>query len=259
MKVCLRAWVDKPYLDKADEIKVPWEKRDIIPNIFEDYPEDKVVILECFEDELTDKDWTDLKMFYGLSKGRFKICASNWRLFKGEGIPFYIGYPITDVFTLQGIINLGVTDVVIAGPLAFDLENVRKTTPGVQLRLVPNVAFNDGLPRDGVIGSWVRPQDIDIYAEYIDVFEFEDVQNKTREQALYRIYFDEKEWMGEMRDLITNFDYDGNCGYLSKFLTDVRIGCKMNCLSGSRCRLCYSSLNFANEKMIEKIESKKNV
>ena len=31
MKVCLRAWVDKPQTDKVDELKVIWEKRDIIP------------------------------------------------------------------------------------------------------------------------------------------------------------------------------------------------------------------------------------
>lgn len=262
MKICLRAWVDKPQTDKADELKVIWEKRDIIPEIFEQYPEDKVVVLECFEQDLTDKDWTDLKMYYGLSRGRFKVCCTDWRVFKGSGIPFYVGYPITDMFTAYGLIKAGVTDICISGELLFKIEKVserlREENKLISLRLVPNVAYTDGLPHeDGVLGSFVRPEDLELFEDYIDVVEFEDVREKKREQALYRIYFDEKQWLGKLSDLITNLDYPGDNSIIPLHFGEKRLSCGQSCLYKKNCRLCYYSLDFANMEMYEKITRQK--
>ena len=74
MKVCLRAFQSEPYLEKADELKVIWDKRNIIPQILEKYPK-KTVILECPLDFLEEEDFKEVKMYYGLSKGKFKLCC----------------------------------------------------------------------------------------------------------------------------------------------------------------------------------------
>lgn len=259
MKVCLRAWVEEPQLAKADELKVVWEKRDIIPEIFEQYPT-VTVVLECFENELTDDDWKELRLYYGLSRGKFKVCCSNWRLFYHTEIPFYVGYPITDMFTLIGLVAAGVTDVCVSGNLVFNIEKVkaRLEDEEVQIRLTPNVAYTDGLPHiDGVVGSYVRPEDLELYEDYVDIVEFEDVRNKKREQALYRIYFDEKEWLGKLSDLITNLDYPGDNSLIPLQFGEKRIGCRQSCLINANCRLCYYSLDFANEDMYEKITRQK--
>ena len=262
MKYCLHAQVDREYLDKADELKVIWEKRDIIPEIFEQYP-GKDVILECFEQELQEKDIEDLKIFKGLSRGHFRVCCANWKLFRDLDIPYYVGYPITDAFTLNGLLRAGVTDVVIAGPLLFDLEGIWKTLGDdvdVQFRVMPNVAYTDGLPHEnGVIGSWIRPEDIEAYGNLFDVIEFEDTRDKVREQALYRIYAEDKKWLGQLKDLITNLDYAGDNAYIPVGMSLHRIDCHQRCLTGSNCRICYRMLDLANEKVYNKItEQKKN-
>ena len=54
--------------------------------------------------------------------------------------------------------------------------------------MTPNIAYYGYIPREnGIIGFWVRPEDVSYYEPYIDVFEFEDCDIK-REQALYRVY-----------------------------------------------------------------------
>ena len=58
----------------------------------------------------------------------------------------------------------------------------------VPIRAIPNIAYDDGLPReDGVCGKWIRPEDIDTYAQYVAAIEFKDCDIK-KEQALYRVY-----------------------------------------------------------------------
>lgn len=86
---------------------------------------------------------------------------------------------------------MGACYVRLDAPLFFDLPNVKKI--GIPIRAVPNVAYNDGLDRtDGVCGTWIRPEDLEAYGEYIDAVEFEDSDLK-KEQAMYRIYAEDKE------------------------------------------------------------------
>ena len=75
-------------------------------------------------------------------------------------------------------------------PIFFDMQ--KASSVGVPIRVVPNVAYNDGLDRvDGVCGTWIRPEDIDAYGEYVTAVEFEDCDQK-KEQAMYRIYAEDK-------------------------------------------------------------------
>ena len=44
---------------------------------------------------------------------------------------------------------------------------------------MPNVAYYAFIPReDGVCGSWIRPEDLNLYEPFIDVIEFEDCDVK---------------------------------------------------------------------------------
>jgi hypothetical protein len=73
--------------------------------------------------------------------------------------------------------------------------------------MCPNVAYYAYIPRDdGVCGGWVRPEDVDYYADYVDVFEFEDCDEK-KEKALFKIYAEQGKWPGLLNDLITNLNY----------------------------------------------------
>lgn len=258
MKICLRAWQDKEYLDAADEIKVPWEKRDIISEIFEQYPREKIVVLECHQNNLTQEEWEELKILNGLSRGMLKICCTNWTTFANSGIPFYVGYPVYDFYTAEGLARAGVTEIRAGGPLIFDLYKLKKclSPTNTKIRVVPNVAYVDGLPHsDGVLGGWIRPEDLHYYEDFIDIIEFEDVDSKKREQVLYRIYMQNHEWPGNLQDLITNFNYPGVNRMIPPTLAVMRVNCKQACLSGSGCKVCYRMMTFANPDLYKGIKN----
>jgi hypothetical protein len=78
--------------------------------------------------------------------------------------------------------------VRLGAPLFFDLPNVTRITGQTPIRAVANVAWYDFDPCDDPkVGTWIRPEDIGLYENYISVIEFEDCDNR-KEQALYRIY-----------------------------------------------------------------------
>jgi hypothetical protein len=50
---------------------------------------------------------------------------------------------------------------------------------GIKLRVVPNISYYAFIPRDnGVCGSWIRPEDLELYEPYIETIEFEDCDIK---------------------------------------------------------------------------------
>ena len=127
---------------------------------------------------------------------------------KKYNIKFYLNYPITTFYELQALKNLGAEYALIDSPLVQDIIRAREV--GIKLRVVPNVAYYAFIPReDGVIGSWVRPDDVKLYEEYIDVFEFEDC-DKRKEEALYRVYAEQQSWPSNLNNLITNLDFNAN-------------------------------------------------
>ena len=139
------------------------------------------------------------------------------------------------------------TEVRIGGSLLFNIKEVSSLVKKYekQIRVIPNVAYIDKIPKkEGVLGSYIRPEDLDLYEDYIDIIEFEDTEyNAKREAALYRIYMEEKHWDGELQDLITNLNFPGLNRMIPRQLSHHRVDCRQACLSrGSTCKLCYRML-----------------
>lgn len=134
------------------------------------------------------------------------------------------------------MLELKVSDIFISGELGFDLKRARaRVGKTVQLRSYVNLSqthFGDTFR-----GFFIRPEDIDTYSEYIDVFEFYDSVNK--QNILYDIYFYDKHWDGNLREIIKNLDVDVNNYYLlgSEF-ANRRMNCKRDCFKGDKCNLC---------------------
>lgn len=56
MKFCLSARQSKQYLEKADEIKVDFRDRNIIPDLATDYPDKTIILVQYPGDELNGDD-----------------------------------------------------------------------------------------------------------------------------------------------------------------------------------------------------------
>ena len=259
MKFCLHSRLDAEYLQKADEIKVDTRDYKSVPDLFEKYP-DKDIILELFHKE--DINWNELRKFGILSRGHLILCLDNPEDFpkaREIGVKYYLGYPVQTMYELNALAANGVCYINIGGPLFFHMNDMLEfETP---LRVTPNVAFMDGIIReDGVCGQWIRPEDLDMYSPMIDTVEFNFVKPE-KEQALYRIYAEQKEWPGELGMIIENLNYLGTNRMISKDVTIARMNCRQKCQNvNGTCRICYRALDLANpDRITEYVNSEKTV
>ena len=123
----------------------------------------------------------------------------------GIDLKYYFAYPITTWAEVRLLLDLGVSELFIDAPLTFDLEQLSKQV-NLPLRMVVNKCYNESLPRkDGMCGSYVRPEDVEIYDRYITTFEF-DTNALSQEETLLDIY-KKGIWPGNLNILLTNSLY----------------------------------------------------
>lgn len=167
---------------------------------------------------------------------------------KSANLKFYWGYPVNNYYDLQALKNLEVTYIRLDAPLFFEMDEVTKY--GIPIRAVPNIAHLNELPnKNGIFGTWIRPEDIELYENYIDIIEFEDCDMK-KESALYRIYAEQKVWGGPLNMLISNIETQADNYLISQDATKVRLNCGQRCQKNSRCRICERALALANKEKL---------
>lgn len=255
MKYCLSSRQKHEYLVKADEIRVEYRDRDIIYDFSQKYPEATFILVMPFNPEIA-IDWNEIEKYKTVSQNKLILCLNaisrDAQECRARDLKFYWGFPVGTFYELQALKKLGVCYAKLAAPAFFKMEAVKKI--GVPVRATPNVAHQGYLPLgDGVCGTWIRPEDLDLYEEYVETIEFEDADLK-KEQALYRIYHDEKAWPGEMSMLISNFTQPGLNRLISPGdLTSRRLNCGQRCQEGGACRLCHRTIALAQPELIKKV------
>ena len=253
MGYCLSANLAPRYLEEAAEIKVKYKDRNKIKKLNEKYP-NAMIILQLPMDKVV--DWDELQAFRLFTTNKLTVVVPNKEYAKmaaDKKLPFIYGYAVGTWFELNAIVENGACQVRLAPPLTHDLEKVRNRLPeNVRIRAVPNMAHDNFFPRkDGVTGSWIRPEDIKAYSKYIDIFEFEDCSSAEREQVLYDIYT-RGEWPGDLNMLITNLNYPGVNRMLPPDITEKRMTCGQRCESNKTCYVCYRLLNLADPDKLGK-------
>ena len=142
---------------------------------------------------------------------------------KALDIKFFYGIPVNSFYEVQALMNYGCSDVKIDAPLTHMLDKFENLD--ITVRMTPNVAYYAYIPHeDGVCGSWVRPEDVELYEEYVDVFEFEDCDIKE-EQALYRVYAEQKRWIADLNKLISNLNYSAMNNLIHSDFSEKRAFC----------------------------------
>ena len=252
MKLCLSARQDPKYLDLADEIIFEYRDREAIPRYMEKYPE-KTIILTCFE-PIDEIDWEQLHDFNILAKDKhFMLRIIDLQLINtciANEILYYFAYPITSYDELNVVLSMGTYYVRLGASLFFDLDNIKKYYPEARIRAIPNIAYDDAYLRgNGVSGTWIRPEDLMMYDKYIDVIEFNDINTK-KEQALVRIYWQDRNWPGDLRTLITNLQYSGINRLIPSEVTVKRLNCRQRCMSQKNCHICTTALQLANPSLL---------
>lgn len=160
-------------------------------------------------------------------------------------IPFFFNTIATNWEILNEMLEIGVSDIYVGGILGFDLERVNKFIPeNIQIRSYVNICQAEWDNSKGFKAFYIRPEDLNYYANFIDVFEFfksEDIQN-----TLYEIYFQSKEWNGNLSEIIKGLKVNINNYYiLGPEFARRRAQCRKKCIKGERCNLCDGLADLA--------------
>lgn len=243
MKFALHNNLSSEYLRQADEILVWYHDRRSLPDLFNEYPQATIILKLQLGDTA---DWDEINDYYNLSKNHLICCLDNIRQDAQEcakrHIPFFWLYPVNNFYDLNALRLMGACYVYIAPPLTFQIK--KAFAAGVPLRVIPNVAYEDYLPRDnGLHGGWFRPEDMKLLEPYVDVIEFGGHCDTDQEQALYRIY-KRGEWSEDINTIIYNLGMPPTiCSLLAD--THRRLNCGQACQEGSTCHLCELDFRFA--------------
>lgn len=206
MKYCLNCRQDKEYLSKADEIFVDYRDRDFINTLVEDYKNIPIILDIPFDVE---PDWANIRIYNMISLQNLTLRLHNLKRdypkVKELDIGFYFAGLISTYYDLNSLVELEPKYVCLEAPLFFDLPTVHNilSQKDIGVRANPIVADQSawGISHQNKeIGTFVRPEDVEAYEEYIDVFEFRDENDAfllpKREAAYYRIYAEQKAWPG---------------------------------------------------------------
>ena len=251
MKYCLSSRQKYEYLKKADSIKVAFRDKNIIPDLIEKYPNAEIVLI--INREKDEKfTWNDVRMWGVLAQGRLVCCLqsmSDMEECKKIKVGYYWGYPVNNYYDLRTLKDAGVSYVRLEAPLFFEMDEVKKF--GVPVRAVPNVAHLNDIPtKNGIYGTWIRPDDIDLYEEYIAVCEFEDCDIK-KEGALYKVYAEQKIWGGPLALLISNIETKAENHLIQQEGTKIRLNCGQKCQKNGKCHICERLLRLADSQKLQ--------
>lgn len=158
-------------------------------------------------------------------------------------IPHYYNEFIKDWDRFHGFLSLNVTDIFIAEELCFNLRNcsIQAKKKGKKLRSYCNVCESSWEEGRSLKSFFIRPEDIEIYSQYIDTFEFFPFNRKldaTRLNTLYKVYAIDKKWFGQLNEIIDGYEGDEDSRFIIPRFGEVRPNCKKKCLESGTCYIC---------------------
>lgn len=263
----------KPYFRQFQEIIIKYDCQDIaLLDFLKEYQDYRIILMV---DEVKEFDihqeWRKLNAIHEqYPEYKIEVCFNHMeapltelmRLGSQLTIPWFSNINIVTWDMLHYYLNCGVSQVYIAEALGFELQEVAALchNRGVRIRVYPNVAQASVREAPALMKFFIRPEDAELYAQYIDVFEFwcEDIQ-----QHIYRKIYQNGEWYGPLREIIKDFDCDIDSRRLLPVFGSIRINCGKRCLKGRPCHICDKlydiSKTLESSNVIIKKESNKGV
>jgi len=225
MNYCLSSQVDKEYYKKAQEIRIKYKELNKLLDIYE-INSNLSIILTITSQQKDEIQWNEIDKYNKMWQDKVIVETDSFDIMEAcklFNIKYFYAIPVNNFYDLKALIDLGCCDVKIDAPLTHMLDKLDNFD--ITIRMSPNVAYYAYIPReDGVIGSWVRPDDVKLYEEYIDVFEFEDC-DKRKEEALYRVYAEQQTWPSDLNNLITNLNFNANNRLILPEFGEIRMNC----------------------------------
>lgn len=243
MKYCLNSNVSDIYLRRADQIFcVP--DGPALSDLLEKYTQATIFV------PALDETWSVLSAYKDLFPNRIKIATYDIPMIQEaikQGFAVYYTPAVKDYMALHALETMGCSEILIDGPLFFDLPQVRKSTKMI-IHTCPNLSLYNHLPYQNPIhGTWMRPEDVPLYEPYIDVLEPQGVTPSAQGTA-YKIYAIDAHWNGDIANIILDFNKDNKIVPNYNIISDLaerRVNCKQSCERLGSCTLCDRGFTLA--------------
>ena len=153
------------------------------------------------------------------------------------------------------------SDIFIGGDLGSYLPELHRKAQKANciLRTYCNYCFTSSIIDPAIKGFFIRPNDIDLYSKYIDVFEFmqRDGIPISTLNTYYEIYTKSKEWNGPLNEIIINYlGQEDNRGF-PPFFAAIKMKCKKKCNYQKKpCHICNEMLQLNNALKKRNLELK---
>ena len=242
---------------QADEIKIEYKDIQRIRDFAtEDWNGTKDIVIEISNSD--EVDWSRLVVYQEVLNITIACPVSIFPQARENNFTYYWAYPVSTYYELRGLIDFGVSQILIEAPLTHDLVNLKLTT-SLPIRMCANRCYNDYMPHaNGIVGSYIRPEDISVYEQYVSTIEF-DYSELSQELTLQKIY-KKGIWNGNLNLLINKLNYDiDNRGFelaptflmdddetvTDKLFAERRISCAQKCQRFPHsCNFCNIMFNF---------------
>jgi hypothetical protein len=251
MKYCLKYTNICTKLNRADEISIKYIEDKGLVDFMKKFSSQRIILRV----DTWDFSQNEVRKLIAIRKQypeyNFTVALNNLDkdivpIFQKENIPFFEDEPCQDWETFNLLLEVGVSDIDISGPLAFEMSKVKRVLSSfnrkVVIRATPNkvVKFREGT--DDLVGFYIRPEDVEMYEDFIDVLEFEGLEHQD---TFFSIYAEHKSFIGNLNQCIYNFQKPIDNKGLIILFGERRRDCGRQCLSGGRCNRCYTLADLA--------------
>ena len=249
MKYAVRYNSSFKYLNEVDEILIDYPK---INNIVE-FASEKI---QSNQKLIINLDWYDLQIEDVLPfLNELKKNHSNFivqigsieqrdfiSILKDNKINFMFTDICTDFGSLYSAAMTGAKEVYIAEDLCFNLKEIQKikVDKDIKFRIFPDIAqtnyiFKKNIP--DLVKFWIRPEDTEVYENYVDVFEF--YHNNDKLSVIYEIYKNRR-WLGSISQIIDDCNLELDNTTIAPYFALHRLDCRRKCLiNKDYCNMCY--------------------
>ena len=233
---------------EADEIKCPYNQFGQIYKFLKDNRDKRYVIADASLDAL-DNVLDQVDIIRGEVRDYTIECsqvAAARKLIK-EGYKAFLKHPITDWDSFFALVELGVSDIYIDGPLGFQMRELHRAVKdtGVMIRVSPTVSPNCSIVGAKPESFYIRPEDLHLYEKTIGVIDFK-AQNQDKEDTLFTIY-KRGTFNFNVKDLIENCQFSVPNLFLKPEFGQSRVNCGQKCKTpGRACHLCNTQVSLTN-------------
>lgn len=267
MKFCVHETEQFRYLDKVDEVIVFYNANLVNYVKSKKIKSTQRVIIEmglypdAFGESLKDTEillLKQLKSEYPNIAVRGDFSDEERETLNSLNIPYFSSTFCKSLMQVYAQVQQGNSDVYIVEGLGFSLKQISAycKSKGVTIRAIPNVAqYPIGYKKEipDVCKFFIRPEDLELYENYIDVCEFRGSFDKL--SATFSVYKTGR-WLGDLKDLIGGLDENiYNAGLAPQFGM-ARLNCGHKCML-EQCRLCPELQKIAENFKALELEIKK--